>query len=207
MPERSRSTSAASTSLVFPVAQHLGNRALHVLRSQLLQTKLAVSHSRRRLRAGSRPCGRRRDAHAGASRAFDRRGNFALRIQRLCPECEEGLQRCKTPLDDEERFVQCKREDTGLEQGAAAIKPSVDSLSGRGEPLAHARRPFFEPQFGVDFGRVSLHTDATADRSRAIPSFFGPTATTVEQENKHLRAHDLTHVVQQSGTDKKYLAP
>ena len=130
------------------------------------------------------------------------------RIQRLCAECEEKMQR-KAPVEDEEPLVQAKREGAELEDGAAAIAPYVDNLSGRGEPLSPASRAFFEPRFGVDFSAVRVHTDAAADRSaahiNALAYTTGPHVVfragrydPASEQGRGLLAHELTHVVQQN---------
>ena len=38
----------------------------------------------------------------------------------------------------------------------------ADRISGDGTPLPNSLRAFFEPRFGMDFGRVRLHTDETS---------------------------------------------
>jgi len=83
-----------------------------------------------------------------------------------------------------------------------------DVLRAPGRPLDAATRAFFEPRFGVDFGRVRVHTDEqAADSARAIGAraytagqaivfgrgAFAPGART----GLHLLAHELAHVVQQ----------
>jgi hypothetical protein len=86
-----------------------------------------------------------------------------------------------------------------------------DVLNSRGQPLDNATRNFFEPRFGHDFGRVRVHTGAdAASSSRAIGArayaigeriIFGAGQYRPESRNGlHLLAHELAHVVQQSGT-------
>jgi len=82
---------------------------------------------------------------------------------------------------------------------------------GKGSPLSPALRAYFEPRFGRDFGDVRVHTDSRAAASaRAVDAH----AYTVGQNivfdagryapgsagGKRLIAHELAHVVQQSGT-------
>jgi Domain of unknown function (DUF4157) len=175
--------------------QRLGNRALH----SFVQTSLE---------AGQRhdPLEREADQVADAIVRMPEPATAAPRIQRLCAECEEQMQR-KASVEDEEPLVQAKREG---EDSAAAIAPYLDSLSGRGEPLAPAARAFMEPRFGVDFSAVRIHTDPEAHRSaRAVDAL----AFTVGRDivfgaghyapdtarGQRLIAHELAHVVQQSG--------
>ena len=86
-----------------------------------------------------------------------------------------------------------------------------DVLNTPGQPLDPAARAFFEPRFGRDLGDVRISTDAAASRSAAA---VGARAYTVRQRiafasgqyapgtpsGRSLLAHELTHVVQQSGT-------
>jgi hypothetical protein len=118
-------------------------------------------------------------------------------IQRLCAACGE-----------EQAPVRRKSEEGAPEAGIPDIGSYVDTLSGRGEPLAPGARAFFEPRFGVDFGAVRVHADAEADRSaRAIQAhaytfgehivFRAGRYDPGGLEGRHLLAHELAHVVQQ----------
>jgi Domain of unknown function (DUF4157) len=135
---------------------------------------------------------------------------LGMRIQRLCPECEQGLQR-KTPMEDEEPLIQGKRDGAVPDEGASAIEPYVNALSGRGEPLPAATRAFFEPRFGADFSAVRVHADAAADRSAESINAVAYTSGShvvfragrydpVRPEGKHLLAHELVHVLQQGAS-------
>ncbi len=79
-----------------------------------------------------------------------------------------------------------------------------------GSPMSRAQRRFFEPRFGRDFSGVRIHTGEWASRSAAV---LNARAFTIGEdvafgrgelrpttlEGKRLLAHELTHVVQQSG--------
>jgi len=95
---------------------------------------------------------------------------------------------------------------------AAALAPPVveDALATEGRPLDPAVRTVMEPQFGHDFSRVRVHTDATAAESaRAVNA----RAYTVQRDlvfaageyapqtprGQWLLAHELAHVAQQGG--------
>jgi outer membrane protein OmpA-like peptidoglycan-associated protein len=92
-----------------------------------------------------------------------------------------------------------------------AAPPAVqEALSSSGQPLDAATRGFMESRFGHDFGNVRVHADSKAtDSARQIDAsaytsgshiVFGEgryeTATPAGQR---LLAHELTHVVQQTG--------
>ena len=96
-------------------------------------------------------------------------------------------------------------------QTANGVPPIVnDVLRSPGQPLDAATRAFFEPRFGQDFSRVRVHTDAAAAESaQAVNALaytvgnqiaFGSGRYAPESlEGRKLLAHELTHVVQQSG--------
>ncbi len=88
------------------------------------------------------------------------------------------------------------------------------ALASPGRSLEPALRQDMEQRFGHDFSRVRVHTGALAEQSardvmaRAYtvgydivfgPGRFAPGT----QEGRRLIAHELTHVVQQSGADGK----
>jgi Domain of unknown function (DUF4157) len=101
------------------------------------------------------------------------------------------------------------------ETSRAYEQPLTDVVNGGlntpGIPLDADTRAFMEDGFGVDFGDVRVHTDAgAAESSEAINAkaytigqnlVFGTGAySPASSEGKKLIAHELTHVVQQSGT-------
>jgi hypothetical protein len=111
---------------------------------------------------------------------------------------------------------------TGQTEAAPA---SVDqALASPGKPLEPTLKQDMEQRFGYDFSRVRLHTDAAAEQSaREVNAnaytvghnvVFGPSRFTPEtQEGRRLIAHELAHVVQQSGAggnhvgEKRGLSP
>jgi Domain of unknown function (DUF4157) len=108
-----------------------------------------------------------------------------------------------------------QRQSAGEENRREA--PAVPAIVGEtlrsgGRPLDHGLRAHFEPRLGRDFEDVRVHTGPQADASaRAI----GAEAYTVGRDiafregafapetraGKRLIAHELTHVVQQNGTE------
>jgi len=95
--------------------------------------------------------------------------------------------------------------------GETAAPPIVDDvLRSPGQPLDSATRTYFEPRLGHDFSRVRVHTNsAAADSVRSL----GALAYTVGPDmvfgagryqpssfaGRQLVAHELVHVMQQSG--------
>ena len=91
------------------------------------------------------------------------------------------------------------------------LQARITNLQGGGQPLPQASRAHFESRFGTDFSPVRLHTDRRAvDTARDISAraftlgrniVFGASQYQPEStEGKRLLAHELTHVVQQTGT-------
>lgn len=90
--------------------------------------------------------------------------------------------------------------------GATAAPISV--RTGGGAPLPPALRDFMEPRFGADFGKVRLHTDASAAAQSAQLNanafalgqnvYFGAGKYQPDTPaGKELIAHELTHTIQQ----------
>ncbi|MGI0485216.1 DUF4157 domain-containing protein [Pantanalinema rosaneae CENA516] len=95
-------------------------------------------------------------------------------------------------------------------KASAGIEQSIESHRGGGEALSGDIREPMEQQFGADFGAVRVHTDANSDTlNRSLNSqafttkndiFFKKDAYNPgSRAGKELIAHELTHVVQQSG--------
>jgi hypothetical protein len=106
---------------------------------------------------------------------------------------------------------QLQMKSTGQDELSAAAPPIVhDVLHSSGQPLDAQTRGFMESRFGYDFSDVKLHTDARAAKSAQA---LNANAYTVGQHialgegqyspqtpaGKQLLAHELTHVVHQSG--------
>ena len=99
------------------------------------------------------------------------------------------------------------------EIGSASAPAIVEAaLSSSGQPLDPATRAFFEPRFGHDFSRVRVHTDRTSSESaRAIDALAYTVAPDIvlgagqyaphTTAGRTLLAHELTHVVQQTGVE------
>jgi hypothetical protein len=84
-----------------------------------------------------------------------------------------------------------------------------DVLRSQGTPLDAGARSFMEPRFGHDFGDVRVHTDARAASSAEAVNALAYTVghnvvfgagryAPATSGGRHLLAHELTHVVQQS---------
>jgi outer membrane protein OmpA-like peptidoglycan-associated protein len=130
--------------------------------------------------------------------------------QRKCAACEE----------EEKKKLQAKQSSSAnatLESAAGLAAHTeeqgleLDSTALRnGMPLPMEVRSYFEPRFGRDFSKVRVHTDAEAAGSaKAINSLAFTYGQDVvfgsgqfdpgSNSGRRLIAHELTHVVQQSG--------
>ena len=146
-----------------------------------------------------------------------------LVIQRLCPECEEELQRQAegqaTAL--ERRIGEMASGEDVLQRATGALRlpgriddtleSRVHALRGYGQPLPPNERAFMESRFGHSFGGVRIHTSGDAG---ALASAIAARAFTLGRDvvfgageyhpgssaGRRLLAHELTHVVQQGAT-------
>jgi hypothetical protein len=119
-------------------------------------------------------------------------------IQRKCAHCEE-----------EEKKMQRKEIGTETATGSEQTESYLSTLSG-GSPLGNGEKSFFESRMGYDFSGVRIHSDSSASRSaknvNALAYTHGNNIVFNEgqyqpatESGKKLLAHELTHVVQQSG--------
>jgi Domain of unknown function (DUF4157) len=159
-----------------------------------LQPKLTVSHP-------GDPFEREADAVADQVMTMPEpasTGTSPLAIQRRCAECEE------------EQAIQPQR--SGQQETDTALDPTAALRAAQrgGTPLPADLRAHFEPRFGGDFSHILVHTDGeAATAARAVqaraytagrdivfgPGEYAPSTNT----GRRLLAHELAHVVQQSG--------
>jgi hypothetical protein len=112
--------------------------------------------------------------------------------------------------EEEEEPVQAKADRDASQEVSTTVETGIHALTGSGRPLPESVRAYMEPRFHTDFSAVRLHTDANAhDLARSVNAqaftvgtnvVFGAGRYAPETDSgKHLLAHELTHVVQQSG--------
>ena len=131
-------------------------------------------------------------------------------LQRAC-DCGGACGQCGSGRSEDEglRVQPLRANPAGSIQTDAP--PAVgEALRSSGRPLGDGTRSFMESQFGYDFGSVRVHTDAKAAASaRSVNALaytvgsdiiLGAGAPAQETSaGQKLLAHELTHVVQQSG--------
>jgi hypothetical protein len=156
-------------------------------------------------------------------------------IQRLCTECEEEKQHDQgqsgemvqrksfaeqSPDDDEveEQQVLSKGAQTATPKVTTSVAANIHAMNGGGSPLSNSTRAFFEPRFGADFSHVRVYTDSRATQTASsinAKAFtvghniaFGTGQYTPEsREGMQVLAHELTHVVQQNGSQVQPAQP
>ncbi|MEP0772526.1 DUF4157 domain-containing protein [Coleofasciculus sp. FACHB-SPT36] len=90
------------------------------------------------------------------------------------------------------------------------VEASIQGARGSGQPLADSIRVPMEGAFGADFSSVKVHTDSQSDQlNQSIQAKAFTTGQDIffrqgayepgNREGQELIAHELTHVVQQSG--------
>jgi len=123
------------------------------------------------------------------------------------PATPPGIQRQETLEED---VLQAKGEPSHATQAPPDLEQQLSARQGSGSPLPETVRSQMEPKFGFDFSQVRVHTDGTAvQMSRAIGAQAFTHGTNIYFNAGHyspashagqkLLAHELTHVVQQSG--------
>lgn len=141
--------------------------------------------------------------------------NSSDAIHRKCDACEEEEDEvAEKPVMRKEAFA------------SAAPAPPPDGtpptirnvINSGGQPLDLETRSFFEPRFGTDFGHVRIHSGTkAAESARSVNALaftsgrdivFGAGRFAPDtNEGRRLIAHELTHVVQQSGSGEISVSP
>ncbi|MCD8487757.1 MAG: DUF4157 domain-containing protein [Desertifilum sp.] len=129
-------------------------------------------------------------------------------------EDEEELQmkpliQREAALEDEEELQMKPSLQRSQEASFTAndtVENQLNNSKGSGSPLPNEVRSFMEPRFGVNFSQVRVHTDSNAvqmNRNLGAQAFthghdvyFGAGKSPTDLQ---LTAHELTHVVQQTG--------
>lgn len=120
-----------------------------------------------------------------------------------------SIQRQKTREEDAAEPIQAKSAGSMADSFEAGgdVETQVGLSKGRGSPLPDPVRAYMEPRFGVDFSHVRVHIGSDAlQMSQAVGAqafthgsdiYFGAGHGPA---NLELTAHELTHVVQQTGS-------
>ncbi|MDQ1707818.1 MAG: hypothetical protein QOJ88_1029 [Pyrinomonadaceae bacterium] len=142
-------------------------------------------------------------------------------LERKCAASETAHEQCSKSAEGQGRvqrkplfsritsFIQrhaSASEGSGESELRQPVESQIKKTRGGGEPLSANARSFFEPRFGMDFSEVRVHTGNDANEmNRAVGArafthgsdiYFGAGNSPADLE---LTAHELTHVVQQTG--------
>ena len=150
-------------------------------------------------------------------READRTAEQVLRMpepksQRACT-CGGACPTCQTKQPEHaHEHVQTKR--VGAVDGEQTEVPPIvhDVLGAPGQPIDLSTRAFMERRLGHDFSRVRVHADEkAADSARAVQAraytlgehvvFGSGEYQPASEAGRRLLAHELTHVVQQAGSE------
>ncbi|MFB2974969.1 DUF4157 domain-containing protein [Microseira sp. BLCC-F43] len=117
-----------------------------------------------------------------------------------------SIQRETAPEENKEEEVQTKPAPEGKSQNSGNLESQLSGSKGGGSPLSDEVRAFMEPRFGADFSGVRVHTDGAAVQmnqelgaqafAHGSDIYYGAGKSPGKDE---LTAHELTHVVQQTG--------
>ncbi len=125
------------------------------------------------------------------------------------------LQRESAPEEEEEE-EELQMKPMVQHQGKAGmaanpnLETSINQAKGNGQPMADNIREPMEQAFGADFSGVKVHTDSQSDKlNQSIQARAFTTGQDVffkqgeynpqSRDGQELLAHELTHVLQQSG--------
>lgn len=147
-------------------------------------------------------------------------------VQKKAQEEEKPVQKMsKDDKKDEDKTKINKQEDEAVqkkEAGAAtqaaphkvSLEERIKQSKGKGQSLPDDVKKFLETQMGADFSEVVIHTDGEAAamnkelKARAFTNGFDVYFNEGQYmpdtaEGRKLLAHELTHVIQQTGVSKK----
>ncbi|MEX0271136.1 DUF4157 domain-containing protein [Leptolyngbyaceae cyanobacterium UHCC 1019] len=112
--------------------------------------------------------------------------------------------------EDETNPVQTKRSPDAGFQAGSNLENRLSNSQGGGSPLPDEVRSFMEPRFGADFSQVKVHTGSDAVQmnqdlnaqafTHGSHIYYGAGKAPAKDE---LTGHELTHVVQQKGLQRK----
>ena len=123
-------------------------------------------------------------------------------------ETSKGLLQRQPEADEEEKepIQKSGRSMSDSFEAGDDVESQVSQSKGRGSPLPAPVRAYMEPRFGTDFSHVHVHTGNEAiAMSRRVGAqafthgsdiYYGGESSPA---NLELTAHELTHVVQQTG--------
>lgn len=216
---------AAHSTAAKPASQHVSwSRAGHATSEADLEAKASPAVSRGLHLDFARipilvPPVQRKPAISSPGDAHEREADeMANRVIRTADPAPIGVvtavqQQCVAGPKKERTLVPIQRATAAMAEVADGGRTAIRASEKGGDPLPEATRGFFEPRFGHDFSHVRIHADSqAADAARALNAraytlgsnivFGSGQYAPATDEGKRLLAHELTHVVQQSGSTR-----
>jgi hypothetical protein len=130
----------------------------------------------------------------------------AVQMQPLVNSITPLVQRESGTEEEVQMKSEVQRASDGSSVASSSIESRLASSKGGGSALPDNVRRFMEPRFGADFSSVRVHTDSNAVQmnkelgaqafAHGSDVYFGAGKL---PGNNELTAHELTHVVQQTG--------
>jgi hypothetical protein len=132
-------------------------------------------------------------------------------VDRQCVHCDAELEK------NQKMKISRKPSNTFNLQASEQVTTEISNIrSSGGFPLDSNTKGFMESRFGYDFSEVKIHSDERAARSSNSVNalaytvgnhivFGGGQYQPYTLEGRRLLAHELTHYVQQSGSDGRRL--
>jgi hypothetical protein len=113
-------------------------------------------------------------------------------------------------VGEEDELATSRDDMMGSFEVGGDVENQIQTSKGGGQPLPDSTRSFLEPRFGQDFSGVRVHTGGESDglnRSLSARAFTTGSDIFVRSSDyqpdsaggRELLAHELTHVVQQTG--------
>jgi hypothetical protein len=167
--------------------------------------------------------------HTGSTGTVDREKDSELTISRMCDACADEMHRQAMPEEEEKEVPGLQRqpeeeEDKNLPVTRSAagdahevggtVEDGIRALPGGGRPLPSDVRSDMESRMGFEFGGVRIHTDSNAGHlAREVSAHAFTVGSDIVFANNQYRpettdgrkllAHELTHVVQQTGAPER----
>jgi len=164
-----------------------------------------------KLKIGAPNDAHEREADATADRVMAMPDGSVQRSQTSTePEDEKKKKETERSTPEQKHEEEIQRKETGGEATVtSADAAAIGASQGGGQALPASVRAYFEPRMGANFGRVRIHTDTKAANLSADMSaraftvgkdvFFGHREYQPgTSSGRHLLAHELAHVMQQS---------
>lgn len=135
-------------------------------------------------------------------------------IQRAAEEDELQMKSIQRAAPEEDELLQAKSAEAETPEVTSELEGQIEGMRGSGQAMPGEAQSFFENRFGQDFSNVNIHTGSEADTvNRSISARAFTTGSDIyfrsgeynpdSSGGRELLAHELTHVVQQGGSQAK----